>query len=70
MKKPDLLYTTVNGLLSLTMGVAVCGCISSAYQLPNPALPELLTCLVWAVLTCLGLQYRRGGTVMLSGLVL
>lgn len=70
MKKFDLPGAIVNSLLSICMGLAVAGCISSAFRLSYPDLPEILTCLYWAAIICWIFPLKKGWIAIPIGLAL
>ena len=60
MKKFDLLGFLVNAFLSFCMGMAVAGCMATAFALEFSLFEVIATCLFWAALTCAAMQLKRG----------
>lgn len=60
MKRFDLSSAVTNSLLSFCLGIAVTGCIGSAFHLSYPDIPELLACLFWAGITCWIFPLKKG----------
>jgi len=70
MKKFDLPGAIVNGIVSICMGMAVVGCLGTAFDLAFFGFEALFACIVWAVITCVVLQLRRGWIAIPAGLLL
>ena len=70
MKRFDLPNTLINGILSVCLGMAVGGCIVTAFSLNANLLPSFLICLVWAAVCLLLLPLRRGWIALPAGLLL
>ena len=70
MKKFDLPSIAINGAISICMGVASAGCLVTAFGMEASLVEALLSCILWAALTCVALQWRRGWIVTVAGLLL
>ena len=70
MKKFDLPSIAINGAISICMGVASAGCLVTAFGMEASLVEALLSCILWAGLTCVALQWRHGWIVTVAGLLL